>query len=278
MKRPPEWAPVELLQSPLFAPLQPILSRLDPNEFPSIAQCNDLLAALAPPITVQRGIALRFVTPTHGHPAFENQYEPRCYLKGEVQMRSNNWHDLLNAVVWLTFPKAKAALNARHYDALSGAPVLTTSQRGATRDMATLFDESGVVVACAKEELASLLRYFQWPMLFWQQRAQVQACMEFYLFGHGLYEKALQPYIGMTGQGLIVMVEQEFFNWPLARRLDYLDDKVAAYLDAPSHCRNTHELCPVPLLGIPGWSAENNCAEYYDNTRYFRTGRREWRQ
>jgi hypothetical protein len=28
------------------------------------------------------------------------------------------------------------------------------------------------------------------------------------------------------------------------------------------------------LLGVPGWAADNNCAAYYDNTAYFRPGRR----
>ena len=97
--------------------------------------------------------------------------------------------------------------------------------------------------------------------------------MGFYLFGHGLYEKALQPYIGMTGQGLLLTVEQEFFTWTLMRRLVYLDKKVAAYLNAPEHCRSTRELSPVPLLGVPGWARENAEESYYDNTAYFRSGR-----
>ncbi len=190
-------------------------------------------------------------------------------------MRADNWHDMLNALVWLTFPKSKAAINARHYHALSNLPdAALQSQRGEVRDMATLFDESGVVVVCAAEELSGLLRDFQWQELFWQRRSLVQTSMGFYLFGHGLFEKALQPYIGMTGQGLILVAEQEFFTWPMERRLAYLDNRVAQYLDSPDHCRSTRELTPVPLLGVPGWSQDNNCEAYYGNTRYFRPSRR----
>jgi hypothetical protein len=29
----------------------------------------------------------------------------------------------------------------------------------------------------------------------------------------------------------------------------------------------------VPLLGVPGWSADNESESYYDNTAYFRPGR-----
>ncbi len=274
MKKLPEWDPTALLQSSLFAPLHPVLARLEGGGFPALSDCNALLAECQPAISVQGGLPLRFVAQEQSKLPFEAQYEPRCYLRGEVQMRGKVWHDLLNALVWLTFPKAKVAINARHYQALTNASNIPEGKRGAVRDMATLFDESGVVVVCADAELDNLLRDFQWKELFWWRRGQVSAAMGFYVFGHGLYEKALQPYIGMTGQGLLLAVAQEFFAWPLPRRLAYLDDRIAEYLNAPQHCRNTRELSPVPLLGVPGWSADNDCEAYYGNTRYFRCGRR----
>jgi len=95
----------------------------------------------------------------------------------------------------------------------------------------------------------------------------------FYLFGHGLCEKARQPYVGMTGQGLLLAVEDVFFSWPLAQQLTHLDRMLADYLAAPENCRSTRDLSPVPLLGVPGWATENDCEVYYDNTAYFRPGR-----
>jgi hypothetical protein len=273
-----EWNKEALLQSPLFAPLHPALAGLDATGFPTLQDCNALLAARHPAITVQSGLPLRFVPQEYGKLPFERQYEPRCYLTGEVPTRADNWHDLLNALVWLVFPKAKAEINARHYHALTnhddevgGAP---HSQRGAVRDVNTLLDESGVIVATADEGLAGLLRNFRWKELFWQRREQVMAGMGFHLFGHGLYEKALRPYIGMTGQGLLLAVKQEFFGWPLAQRLAHLDTLLANHLAEPGHCRSTRDLAPVPLLGVPGWAADNVDAAYYDNTAYFRPGRR----
>jgi hypothetical protein len=195
-------------------------------------------------------------------------------LKGEVQTRENNLHDLFNALVWLTFPHSKAAINARHYRALTAADSPLQSQRGTTRDMATLFDESGVIVACSKSQLSNLLCNFKWKELFWEQREEVNTSMGFYIFGHGLHEKALHPYTGFTGQGLLIAVEEEFFTWPISQRLQHLDECVANYLNDSAHCQNTRELTPVPLLGIPGWSEQNTLAEYYDNQDYFRQGRR----
>lgn len=217
---------------------------------------------------------LNFVAQRYGRLPFGEQYEQRCYLKGEVQTRGHNWHDLLNALVWLTFPEAKAAINARHYQALTDRRDAVKSQRGAVRDMNTLFDESGVIVACSDTELAASLRCFRWKELFWQRRERVKMEMGFYLFGHGLYEKALHPYIGLTGQGLVLMVEQEFFAWSLNQQLKHMDGLAADYLKVPGHCHSTRELAPVPLLGVPGWTENNYSAEYYDNTSYFRPGRR----
>ena len=271
----PEWNKEALLNLHSFAPLHPIIARIDSEGFPSLETCNGLLAAQQPAISVQNGHALRFVPQEYGKLPFEAQYEPRCYLKGEVPTRGENWHDLLNALVWLTFPRAKAAINARHFEALTtGQDDATHSQRGAVRDTNTLLDESGVIVACAEEELADLLRNFRWKELFWQQRERVKSGMGFYLFGHGLYEKALDPYIGMTGHGLLLPVERDFFAWPLAQRLAHLDARLADYLLAPEHCRSTRELDPVPLLGVPGWTDENEQAAYYDNADYFRPARR----
>lgn len=270
----PEWNRETLLRSPCFAPLHPVIACLGPDGFPRLEECNALLAAQRPAIAVHSGLPLRFVPQEYGWLPFEAQYEPRSYLKGEVPTRENNWHDLLNALVWLTFPKAKAAINRRHYQALTQeAGTACRSQRGTVRDTCTLLDESGVIVVCAEEELAELMVNFRWKELFWKRRTHVRSSMGFFLFGHGLYEKTLQPYIGMTGQGLMLPVEQAFFAWPQPRQLAHLDDLLADYLSAPEHCRSTRELTPVPLLGVPGWAAENERAEFYDNTGYFRAGR-----
>lgn len=268
-----KWNPQVLLESPLFAPLHPVLARLDSDEFPSLHDCNALLAECRTPISVQSGMPLNFVAQKQGRLPFEAQYEPCCYLKGEVQTREHNWHDLFNALVWLTFPKTKAAINARHYRNLASAPADGSSKRGRERDMLTLLDESGVIVVCSDVELADMLREFQWKELFWRQRERVDSAMGFYLFGHGLHEKALQPYIGITGQGLLLEVEPEFFTLPLGQRLIHMDEALAEYLANPELGQVPRELTPVPLLGVPGWWEGNKTSFFYDDSGYFRAGR-----
>ena len=268
----PQWNLEALLTSSLLEPLHSVLLRFESNRFPSLSDLNAMLS-LQSAITVQSGKQISFVEQGLGKLVFESQYEPRCYLSGEVQTRENNFHDLFNALVWLTFPQSKAAINVRHFRALTEiAPPLQT-QRGGVRDTATLFDESGVIVACAKAELAGLLYDFNWKELFWLRRDEIGASMDFYIFGHGLYEKAMYPYIGMTGPGLVVPVAEAYFSWPMSQRMQHLDSCVAAYLNDEGKCRDTRELTPVPLLGIPGWSDDNMREDYYDNRKYFRPGR-----
>jgi Protein of unknown function (DUF3025) len=272
----PDWNKDALLGATFFAPLHPFIARFQDN-FPTLHDCNALLLSRQPAIRVQSEKLLYFVPQESGKLPFEAQYEPRCYLNGEVSTRAENWHDLFNALVWMAFPRAKSAINARHYHVLSNAfagdKIPMRSQRGAVRDACTLLDESGVIVVCADIGLAELLRGFQWKQLFWAQRAQVQSSMGFYLFGHSLYEKALRPYVGLTGHGLLFVVEAEFFTLNMNQRLEHVDVMLSDYLSSHERCVSTCEFTPVPLLGVPGWTAENENAAFYDNTNYFRAGR-----
>ena len=270
-----DWNPPALLDSPILAPLHPLIAQLHLRQFPNLNDLNELSGKIQPQIHVQRGYALRFVPQEPGRLGFESQYEPRCYLTGEVQTRPENWHDLFNAMVWLTYPKAKAAINFRHFQALNEKPESGKSQRGKVRDMATLLDESGIIVVSSNVELIGLLQTFQWKELFWHRREQARKEMGFYVFGHGLYEKALRPYIGMTGQGLIIQTTTDFFTSTMQEQVSEIDSSLAKYMVNPENCLSPRELNPIPLLGVPGWSEENSKETYYENIAYFRPGRRE---
>jgi hypothetical protein len=191
-------------------------------------------------------------------------------LRGEVQMRERNWHDLFNALVWLTFPRAKAALNRRHYEALCVQRAAGRANRGPSQDALTLFDEGGVIVATTAPVLAELLRGHEWKTLFWRRRAELAGAMAFYLFGHALYEKALQPFAGVTGRGVIFAVDETFFVRDPGGRMEELDARLAELAGDPQGFRATRELAAVPILGVPGWCADNAQEVYYDNTDYFR--------
>lgn len=265
----PGWTPDFLQASALFAPLRPAGNSLEYlHDWPDIGALEHLRDnAVVPPVT-RSGKPVRFVPQDVAAREFTQQYEPRIYLAGEVQTRAHNWHDLFNALVWLTFPRAKAALNQLHYQALLQEHGNGKVQRGPLRDTATLFDESGVIVASSDAGLSKLLQDYEWKQLFWRQREAVGAHMRFFLFGHGLYEKALEPYTGMTGKGIILRVAQDFFRHPLALQLAAADSMLDNFLSGAAAAPVV--LSPVPVLGYPGWSPDNADEGYYDNSQYFR--------
>lgn len=265
----PGWIPDFLHTSALFEPLRLVASGLEHlHHWPDIGALEHLRDRVAAPPVTRCGKPVHFVPQNVTAREFAQQYEPRIYLAGEVQTRVHNWHDLFNALVWLTFPRAKAALNQLHYQALLQGHGNEKVQRGPLRDTATLFDESGVIVVSSDAGLSKLLQDFEWQQLFWRQRQAVCAHMKFFLFGHGLYEKALKPYTGMTGKGIILAVEQDFFHHPPALQLAVVDSMLDNILSGSAAALVV--LSPVPLLGYPGWSPDNANEIYYDNRQYFR--------
>jgi len=256
------------IDAPIFTALAPLLGRLPPDRFPR----HDEINALATPAVASGGGApIRFVPPAAVSREFSAQYEVRIFQTGEVQTRPDNWHDLFNALVWLAFPKTKAVLNGHHYDEIRARR--GERLRGTARDVLTLFDEGGIVVAAAGAELPVLLRGFRWKELFWRRRAEVLRSMRFYVFGHAIYEKALEPYRGVTAKALIVDVAPELLEAPLARQLPELDARAADYFSGLEALASTRTLSPLPILGIPGWEPANAREEYYDDRAQFRPGR-----
>jgi hypothetical protein len=266
----PAWDPDFCDRSPMFEPLRAAARGLRTPYWPGCDDINRIVDARSGAIVNAGGRALRFVEPPPRQQTFAEQYEPRIFLRGEVQFRPCNWHDLFNALVWLTFPAAKAALNRRHYLELERQRESGAQNRGPAQDALTLFDEGGVIVAAGGSGLATLLNGFEWKELFWRRRAEVVHSMRFYLFGHALYEKALTPFAGVTGRGAIFEVDADFLAEPLAAQLAALDNRLAQRINDAAHFMATRELAPVPILGVPGWCEENADEQYYDNIDYFR--------
>src|SRR5712691_3761901 len=256
------------LDAPIFAALAPLLGRLPPDRFP---RHDELDALVNPSVASGAGAPIRFVPPAAPSKEFSAQYELRIFETGEVQTRADNWHDLFNALVWLAFPKTKAVLNRHHCEQIRARR--GERQRGTARDVLTLFDEGGIVVAAAHAELSDLLREFRWKELFWHRRADVLRSMRFYVFGHAIYEKALEPYKGVTAKALIVEATPDLLDAPLEQQLAELDAHAANYFSGAQALASTRSLSPLPILGIPGWEPANARGDYYDDRTQFRLGR-----
>ncbi len=263
------WNSDSVFSSAMFDPLRASLTALQCEHWPDFKRLNACIEGESRAIVTGSGATLRFVPQSIERARdWQEGYEPRAYLRGEVQVREQNWHDLFNALGWMSYPHAKAALNHRHYLELQKQHDSATENRGAAQDALTLFDEGGVIVASADAELSAMLIEHRWKELFWQYRAALQQRMRFYLFGHALYEKALRPYIGITGSAMILDVAPAFMSDGLGQQLRYIDKCAAQCLQIGVNA--AQDLAPLPILGVPGWCADNQQESYYDNLSYFR--------
>jgi hypothetical protein len=241
---------------PAFQPYRAFIDALALEQgLPTLVALNTLAASHG--VRQSRGLAVSFVAPD-GRPGARD-YELQILASGAVPTRVDTWHDVFNALVWLRFPRFKAALNAAHGEAIAEE---TSPQRGRRRDALTVLDESGVWVSSQDRQLAELLRAHAWTQLFCAARRRVERNMRFVVVGHALLEKALAPYPAMTGKCLLLDAAGL-----AADAAEGLAVGALAGVDSP------RQLPPLPVQGIPGWDPANAEPRYYANAEVFRPRR-----
>ena len=252
----------------LRAPLEQLIAD---TAWPGIARLN----ACAAGIKNFRGRSIRFVA--NDEAAVAPHYETRIAESGEIATREN-WHDFFNAVSWLAFPEAKSAISEMHARILSARGGKELRNRSSPRDVLTLFDEGGIIVISRDESLLDLIRRFEWKTLFVDRRADVVASMRFYLFGHSMLEKALDPYVGVTAKAILFLVDDAFITSNHATQMREIDRRAATWLMNEENLRSSKNFSPLPWLGVPGWWKQNESPAFYDNAQYFRSGRMRARE
>ena len=244
------------LDHPAFAPYRQLIDSLGlAHAMPALARLNALASARG--ITQANGLPLRFVAAS-GHLSARD-YETGILQTGQVPTRADTWHDVMNALVWLRFPRFKAALNAAHGEAIG---LETDTTRGRRRDALTMLDESGVWVMSRDPALHALLAEHAWQDLFWAQRHAVETAMQFVVVGHALLEKLLAPYPAITGKCLMLGTD--------TLDPDAVEPQAVAALSA---IHSPRPLAPLPVQGVPGWDAANAAAAFYANQAIFRPAR-----
>jgi len=227
------------LNHPIFDSVRPWINRIDSP--PSLARLNSLSAEQN--LSTESGKPIRFVPPGASDP----YYEVQLYQTGQVQTRPDNRHDLLNALAWLAFPKTKARINALHAADIPREG----SRRGRRRDMLTLFDEGGALVACGGE-IADLVRQARWRELFVERYREFRIAV----VGHAVLEQALAPHPGITCKVIFVDPSHD------------VDAQACHWLAGEG--RTPRDLPPLPVFGYPGWFPGSEDPEFYADTRYFR--------
>jgi hypothetical protein len=256
-----EWSEARpRLEAPIFAPLRGAIAALPASRWPT----HEALDALAAGITTASGRPLRFVPPRDRRDADRRGYELRIHETGEVETREANWHDLFNALAWVTFPRAKATINAQHAAILLERGEAEARRRGPERDALTLFDEGGIAVACDDPRVRELVVAHEWKRLFWTERDALLASARFFAFGHALLEKALEPYLGIVAKAVFIPGDADTAS---------ADERLAAHFRDRTNFRSARALPPVPVFGIPGWHPRTGDGAFYDDAAYFRPRR-----
>ena len=252
------------LSQPWFEPwahcLSPLLRTL--RQGASVAQALNSLRAAGPESHAAQG--MRFVPQTdlpegEAYEAFIDR--TRC-----VPTR-DNLHDLFNGLCWLRFPAIKRRLNALQAEQISHLGVGAT--RGPVRDALTLMDENALLLS-GPVTLRLALQARDWHALFVQHR-ELWAHAHYVLFGHALLEKMVQPYKSITAHVLLVDgLDDARLNAgdDPAGQDAALDQFLPGQLSAAS--LRTKPFMPLPVLGLPGWCADNENPLFYQDRAVFR--------
>jgi hypothetical protein len=185
----------------------------------------------------------------------DTPYEQFIFDTGTVPTR-DNLHDFFNGLCWITFPQTKKKLNELQAAEIAKAGVRNV--RGPVRDALTLFDENAAFLV-APQDIWDALDARDWKRLFielrplWQQSQLV-------LFGHALLEKLVTPRKPITAHVYQMQV--------VANSIHELDADIAISLNAERLAAKP--FLPLPVLGVPGWWAENENFSFYDDSHVFR--------
>ncbi|QQU07452.1 DUF3025 domain-containing protein [Moraxella osloensis] len=208
----------------------------------------------------------------------DEAYESFIAKTGKIPTRDNH-HDLLNGLIWLNFPQAKAVFNELHAKDILRHGI--HNARTALRNALTVFDENGGIVVSSDRLLLEQLQAFKWQAALVTHRANWLAqhrTIAFFPFGHALLEKLVNPRKNITSHTLLILVDEGWFEQSIATQRNQLDTAIAklfhqmAMLDLADNAvkLSSKSFQPLPVMGIPGYSDDNVIPAFYQDEAVFR--------
>jgi hypothetical protein len=157
------WDPSFFRKNPLFWPIARAAQALE--HFDDWPAPGELARAFdgPPPVRFERPAP----KPRRSRAPANERYDARIAIDRVVPTRPRSWHDLLSALVWASFPRAKLALHERQHRMIGarlGADLRLPGARTREQDAVAMLDEGGVVLL----------------------RAGASSCPV--IFGHAIYE------------------------------------------------------------------------------------------
>jgi hypothetical protein len=134
------WRPDFVRASPWLEVLAtPAALLADCDDWPTVQALDARLQALA-------GVRFLRQPPRPRFGPAPRVYDARIVTEQVVLTRARSWHDLLNALVWARFPRAKAQLHARQHRVLTTHLRSRGDARGREGDALAMLDEGGVLL------------------------------------------------------------------------------------------------------------------------------------
>ena len=229
---------------------QPLSLKADQG-MPVFQACNDALTALQKKKTAP-ACPVHFVAQSA---LPEGQaYEQFIHDTQSVPTR-DGLHDFFNALCWMHFPLAKQQLNHLQASAIQAQGI--GAVRGPVRDAVTVFDENACLIQLP-DVVWEALQMRQWQTAFVTHRAIWQE-VHIQIFGHAALEKLVKPYKAIT---------VHLWRVPNGIQMSAWDAWLAQDLQAAKLAQKP--FLPTPVLGIPGWWADNQDAAFYEDAQVFR--------
>ncbi|MFO0615055.1 MAG: DUF3025 domain-containing protein [Polyangiaceae bacterium] len=184
--------------APALAPFAAILSAMPSDRLPTVEEIDGACGARAS-MRFERAAPRPRRAARRAQDDTRPSYDERI-AEGVVPTRAENLHDLMNAVVWAAFPRAKRAIHAIQLAHLRAS--IDRSARSPAHDTIAMLDEGGVLFAGSPDEPRGMI-----------------------VVGHAILEHTLTRSRPVFGLG----VEVERIDRPL----DELDRELAGMLDSP---------------------------------------------
>lgn len=202
----------------------------DLDAFPAVRDLDARLGELLPRREGGRYrlVEDRSVRPRKAPPRpVSERYDVVIDARGEIPTRPDNWHDLFNALVWASFPRAKSRLSARqrrlHEERARRGD--DTHARTRAQDALALLDEGGALSLCAPgdfDAITSGLNDRALGEIVREGRARVL------LFGHAALEHLVH---GDGVRAVVIPLAVEDPHGPLSVVRARTDLALAATLD-----------------------------------------------
>jgi hypothetical protein len=221
--------------SRLFAPFSEICSELGAFEtWPTTADYSELVRR----VRQQRGLQLPALSfqpmqkkprrQKRGPVVLEELYDGSIALRGQVPCLNESYHDLFNAIIFATLPRAKHTLHIRQFRALrervTPGSLRLPEVRTREQDALTVFDEGGSVLVVEPSMYSRMVN----------TRAPVELDSlpgaELVTFGHALLEHAFYGQYELRSCA-VLLVKSPLDSAPL---LPWVDERLTTLLADPA--------------------------------------------